>query len=69
MYWPWKLTRDVNIRVPPYAIISSATEKRPYQYNKLYLPFDYYYCALSSLSEPSTLPSLPDIFSEIEYDP
>src|SRR5205807_5315989 len=55
MYWPRKLTWDINIRVPPYDIILSATEKRPYQYNKLYYYYSILHCALSSSSEQSTL--------------
>ena len=56
-------TRDINIKVPPQLLEHhQATEKRSYQYNKLYSitdAFAHTHFTLSSLSEPSTLTSLP----------
>ena len=56
-------TRDINIEAPPQLLENhQATEKRSYQYNKLYSIIDTFahtHFTLSSLSEPSTLTSLP----------
>src|SRR5437588_5664167 len=34
MYWPRKLTRDINIRVPPYAIIHAPSPLEPQSLKK-----------------------------------
>ena len=56
-------TRDINIKAPPQLLEhKKATEKRSYQYNKLYPIIDTFahkHFTVSSLSELSTLTSLP----------
>ena len=55
--------RDINIETPPQLLEHpQVMEKRSYQYNKLYSIIDTFahiHFTLSSLSEPSTLTSLP----------
>src|SRR5437588_11959286 len=55
MYWPRKLTRDINIRVPPYAIIYQQRRRDLINITSYIITIRFYICALSSSSEQSTL--------------
>src|SRR5437588_2875262 len=55
MYWPRKLTRDINIRVPPYAIIYQQRRRDLINITSYMITIRFYICALSSSSEQSTL--------------
>src|SRR5437588_11026088 len=55
MYWPRKLTRDINIRVPPYAIIYQQRRRDLINITSYMITIRFYICVLSSSSEQSTL--------------
>src|SRR5437588_9596315 len=55
MYWPRKLTRDINIRVPPYAIIYQQRRRDLINITSYIITIRFLHCALSSSSEQSTL--------------
>src|SRR5205807_2537965 len=66
MYWPRKLTRDINIRVPPYAIIHAPSPLQPQSLKKPHQTFRQasLWLARNLFSQPRLVPRLGEqVFS------